>query len=41
MARVRDGIDYSETIHNFLSTRPSDVIMKILQVERIIIISAE
>ena len=32
MASVREGIDYSETIHNYLSTRPSDIIMQILQV---------
>ena len=32
MASVREGIDYSETIHNYLSTRPSDIIMRILQV---------
>ena len=32
VASVREGIDYSETIHNYLSTRPSDIIMKILQV---------
>lgn len=34
VASVRDGIDYSETIHNYLSTRPSNLIMKILQLER-------
>ena len=32
MANVRDGIDYSETIHNYLSTRPAGIIMNILQV---------
>ena len=32
VASVREGIDYSETIHNYLSTRPSDIIMRILQV---------
>ena len=35
VANVRAGIDYSETIHNYLSTRPSDIIMKILQVSSI------
>jgi len=34
VANVRDGIDYPETIHNFLATRPVDLIMKILQLER-------
>ena len=32
MAFVREGIDYSETIHNYLSSIPSDIIMQILQV---------
>ena len=32
VANVRDGIDYSETIHNYLSTRPAGIIMNILQV---------
>ena len=32
VASVREGIDYSETIHNYLSSRPSGIIMQILQV---------
>ena len=34
VASVRDGIDYSETIHHYLSTRPSLLLMNILQLER-------
>ena len=31
-ANVRDGIDYPETVHNFLSNRPVELIMMTLQV---------
>ena len=34
VASVRDGIDYSETIHHYLSTRPSLLLMNVLQLER-------
>ena len=34
VASVRDGIDYSETIHHYLSTRPSLLLMNILLLER-------
>merc|ERR1719443_1035519 len=33
-ANVRDGIDYPETVHNFLSNRPVELIMMTLQAER-------